>query len=145
MCIRFATLYHSIILYKSFFVWLKDEMLFVTKAMLFFFSHPQCCWHCCHCHLNHASLSGERVKAPCVTLSVIISNAAPQSLPPQNSAAALTCGRGPWLECDLTFQVYDMVLLAACICAQGRAGLRKVSEMMWHKGHETGGWCLFTK
>lgn len=85
--------------------------------------------------------SGEWVRVPWVTSncsSVPISTViAPQSQPIQDSAAALTCGRGPGLYVGLlsfTFKSHDMVLLAACIRKQGKAELRKVSEQKWPKG-----------
>lgn len=75
-----------------------------------------------------------------LTVQVPISTVStPQSLPIQDSAAALTCGRGPDLDLSFTlsFKSLVVVLFAACICKQSKAERRKVSEVKWPKGLNT--------
>lgn len=81
----------------------------------------------------------------CVHLFSISTVIAPQSQPNRDSAAALTSGSGPGSCWTVEFHFsksHDTVLLAACICKQGKAELRKVSEVTKGTPHKAGGSCV---
>lgn len=119
------------------------EMLCVTKAMFSLYFFPSfLVGMVVIASSTLLALVVNELRVPWVTsncsslpISTVI---APQSLPIQDSAAALTCGRGPDLDLRLSFTLYLRHMSWSCwlhaFVSKVMAELQEVSEVKWPKG-----------